>query len=120
MPETRGLAWRSGRAWRETALVALLLIALAVVLTWPATPRLGSAVHDLGDPVLTTWILAWDVHALTTAPLRRFDANAFHPRRFTLAYTEHLLGLIPLAGAARLAGASSSLPTTSSGWRRSR
>ena len=29
----------------------------------------------------------------------------FHPRRWTLAYTEHLLGLVPLVGLARLAGA---------------
>ena len=60
---------------------------------------------DLGDPLLTTWILAWDVHALTTAPLRLLDANMFHPHRWTLAYTEHLLGLVPLVGPARLAGA---------------
>jgi len=96
---------RSGRAWRDTALVALLLLALAVVLTWPVTTHLGSAASDLGDPVLTTWILAWNIHALTAAPLRLFDANMFHPRRWALAYTEHLLGLVPFVGAARLIGA---------------
>lgn len=94
-----------GRPWLESVLVAVLLVALAVALTWPAAARLGSAVSDLGDPVLTTWILAWDVHALAAAPLRLFDANMFHPRRWTLAYTEHLLGLVPLVGLARLAGA---------------
>jgi hypothetical protein len=85
--------------------VLLLLAALAVALTWPAAARLGSMARDLGDPLLTTWILAWDVHALATTPFRLFDANMFHPRRGTLAYTEHLLGLVPFAGAARLAGA---------------
>jgi hypothetical protein len=84
----------------------LLLVALAAVLTWPAAALLGSTVPDLGDPVLTTWILAWDVHALGATPLRLFDANMFHPRRWTLAYTEHLLGLVPLAWPARLLGAS--------------
>jgi hypothetical protein len=90
---------------RQSLLVALLLTVLAVVLTWPAAAELGTMVADLGDPLLTTWILAWDVHALATAPLRFFDANMFHPRRGTLAYTEHLVGLLPLVEPARLAGA---------------
>ena len=94
---------------RETALVVLLLAALTVLLTWPAPALLGSAVTDLGDPILTTWILAWDVHALGAAPLRLFDANMFHPRRRTLAYTEHLLGLVPLVWPIRLLGAESLL-----------
>jgi hypothetical protein len=93
------------RAVGRSALVFALLTALAVGLTWPATAHLGSVVVDLGDPLLTTWILAWDVHALTMAPFRFFDANMFHPHRFTLTYTEHLLGLVPLVLPARLAGA---------------
>jgi hypothetical protein len=102
--ETRGPTPRAGRV-RESVLVALLLTALAIVLTWPAAAFLGSTVSDLGDPVLTIWILAWDVHALGATPLRLFDANMFHPRRGTLAYTEHLLGLVPLVWPARLLGA---------------
>ena len=94
-----------GRGAGQSALALLLLGALAVVLTWPAAVHLGSVVVDPGDPLLTTWILAWDVHALTTAPLRFFDANMFHPHRWTLAYTEHLVGLLPLVAPARLAGA---------------
>ena len=94
-----------GRWWAQSVLVALLLTVLAVVLTWPAAARLDTMAVDLGDPLLTTWILAWDVHALATAPLRFFDANMFYPRRETLAYTEHLVGLLPLVGPARLAGA---------------
>jgi hypothetical protein len=81
------------------------LTALAVLLTWPAAAHLGAVAADLGDPLLTTWILAWDVHALATAPLRFFDANMFHPHRQTLAYTEHLVGLVPLVAPLRLLGA---------------
>jgi hypothetical protein len=88
----------------ESLAVATGLTILAVILTWPAVAHLGSAAPDLGDPLLTTWILAWDVHALATAPLRFFDANMFYPYRGTLAYTEHLLGLVPLVLPARLAG----------------
>jgi hypothetical protein len=102
-----------GASVGESVGVLLLLTAVAIVLTWPATARLGSAVIDLGDPLLTTWILAWDVHALRTAPFRFFDANMFHPHRWALAYTEHLLGRVPLVGLARLAAACSS-PTISS------
>ena len=104
-PTTAPPADGCARGWGQSAAVFLLLTALAIVLTWPAAARLGSAVVDLGDPLLTTWILAWDVHALRTAPFRFFDANMFHPHRWALAYTEHLLGLVPLVGLARLAGA---------------
>jgi hypothetical protein len=90
--------------WRQSAATAALLVALAAVLTWPLLPRLGSAVADLGDPLLTSWTLAWDLHALRHAPLGLFDANMFHPHRWTLAYTEPLLGLLPLALPVRLAG----------------
>lgn len=48
------------------------------------------------DVYLTMWILAWDVHALTTAPGRLFDANIFHPAPTTLALAEHMLGILPL------------------------
>jgi hypothetical protein len=45
---------------------------------------------DIGDPLLNTWILAWDAHALLTDPLHLFDANIFYPLPNTLAYSEHL------------------------------
>jgi hypothetical protein len=91
--------------WPESTFVALLLVVLAVILTWPVAAHLDSTAANLGDPLLTTWILAWDVHALMTAPLRFLDANMFHPHRWTLAYTEHLLGLVPLVALPRLADA---------------
>ncbi|HEY7139832.1 MAG TPA: hypothetical protein VIE44_07030, partial [Methylomirabilota bacterium] len=104
-PGAAPAAERRGRGWGQSALVLLLLTALAVLLTWPAAAHLGAVAADLGDPLLTTWILAWDVHALATAPLRFFDANMFHPHRQTLAYTEHLVGLVPLVAPLRLLGA---------------
>ncbi|MBI3455349.1 MAG: hypothetical protein HY002_06135 [Candidatus Rokubacteria bacterium] len=92
------------RPARTSAAVAALLGAAAVLLTWPLAVRLPSAVNDLGDPLFNGWILAWDLHALATEPLRLFDANIFYPRRWTLAYSDHLLGLLPLAAPVRLAG----------------
>jgi hypothetical protein len=105
LPSQPAAAPGRGRGGRQSALVVLLLAAVAVVLTWPAAAHLSSVAFDRGDPLLTTWILAWDLHALATAPLRFFDANMFHPNRGTLAYTEHLVGLVPLVAPARLAGA---------------
>jgi hypothetical protein len=46
--------------------------------------------NDIGDPLLNTWILAWDSHALLTDPLNFFNANIFYPLPNTLAYSEHL------------------------------
>ena len=75
---------------------------LTLVGTYPAWQNLaGAAPGDIGDPLLNTWILAWDVHALLTHPWRLFDANIFYPLPNTLAYSEHLLStaglVLPLA-----------------------
>lgn len=62
-------------------------------------PRLdGGAMSWLlgSDVFLTTWILAWDRHALWTDPLGLLDANIFHPAAWSLAYSENLLGAMPL------------------------
>ncbi len=90
----------------ESGTVALLLVAATALLTWPLVAVLGSAVVDVGDPLFLAWTLAWDLHALATAPLRLFDANIFYPSRWTLAFSDHLLGLLPLAAPAALAGGS--------------
>lgn len=50
------------------------------------------------DQNLILWILAWDWHALTTAPLSLFDAPIHHPALRTLAGSEHMLGIVPLSG----------------------
>ncbi len=66
---------------------------LACLATHPLWQQLSSAVpSDIGDPLLNTWILAWDAHALLTHPLHLFDANIFFPLSNALAYSEHLLG----------------------------
>src|SRR5262249_51633132 len=82
--------------------------AIAVLGTWPMAAHLHTHVVDPGtDPLaafwskladvhLTVWILAWDVHALMTAPVALFDANIFHPAPRTLALSENLLGALPV------------------------
>jgi len=74
--------------------VLFLYMLIAIAATHPLWLHLASAVpSDIGDPLLNTWILAWDTHALTTAPLSLFQANIFYPLPNTLAFSEHLLGI---------------------------
>ena len=68
-----------------------LLVAAAIAVTWPLALHLANGVTDFGDPLLNSWILAWDAHALATSPRHLFDANIFYPESWTLAYSETLL-----------------------------
>lgn len=68
-----------------------LLVAAAIAVTWPLAVHLANGVTDFGDPLLNSWILAWDAHALATSPRHLFDANIFYPESWTLAYSETLL-----------------------------
>jgi hypothetical protein len=82
-------ARRSGSALNF--LVLLLYLALSLILTYPLLFNLSRAVpNDIGDPLLNTWILAWDSQAWLSQPLRLFDANIFYPLPNTLAFSEHL------------------------------
>lgn len=72
--------------------VAGLFLLLSLVMTYPLALRLGSSVRDSGDPLLNTWILAWDMDHLVHANfVGFFDANIFYPQPKTLAYSEFLL-----------------------------
>src|SRR5688572_13499842 len=75
--------------FRDACVATAVAMFLAVLLTWPLTPRLGSAGRfDSGDARHGMWNVAWVAHALTTQPGALFDANIFHPNRGTLAYSE--------------------------------
>src|SRR5689334_10072890 len=62
-------------------------------MTWPLVLHLRTAVPAPGDPFLNTWILDWDWYATFHRPLHLFQANAFHPARDSLAFSENLYGL---------------------------
>jgi hypothetical protein len=84
------------RAGREAAIFCAYLL-MAIVVTWPLAARLDTAVSDLGDPLLNAWIIDWDCHALTHAPLHIFDAPIFYPSKLPLAYSENLIGIALVA-----------------------
>ena len=67
----------------------LAAAALACLFTYPLVPgidHLGRVNTD--DGRWSIWVVAWVAHALTTDPIRLFDANIFYPHRLTLAFSE--------------------------------
>src|SRR5690348_4424816 len=80
----------------EWTVVAVLATALAVVMTWPTLAHATTSLpQDWGDPTLQAWQVAWDGHALLTDPVRLWQANAFYPERYSLAFSDSLLGYAP-------------------------
>jgi hypothetical protein len=75
----------------ELAGVALLLVLLTVLVTWPQARQLSTGVSDFGDPLMNSWALAWVAHTLPSRPAELFDANIFYPEKRTLAYSETLI-----------------------------
>src|SRR6516165_2672451 len=83
--------------WKPVLAALVAYSALTIAYTWPL-PRhvLHGVAHDLGDPILNTWILWWTTQAV---PLTAhwWNAPIFFPAPWTFAFSEHLLGLAPIA-----------------------
>ena len=75
----------------------LAYLVLAVVFTWPLSAHLTRALGGGLDPLLQTWVLAWDAHALLTDPRTVWHAPIFFPYPETLAYSDHHLLLAVIA-----------------------
>jgi hypothetical protein len=72
-------------------------LALTIAYAWPLPAHLLHGVaHDPGDPIVVSWILWWTTNAV---PLTAawWNAPTFFPASGTFAFSEHLLGLAPLA-----------------------
>jgi hypothetical protein len=79
-------------------LMALLAyIGLTLLRFSPLLPWLAAGLHDRSDTALNTWIIAWQAHVLPRAPLALFNAPIFHPLPNTLALSEILWPVAPLA-----------------------
>lgn len=95
------------RARTRDAAVALLYCLVTVWWTWPLPALwrdhlLYPSDGELGvlaraDAYLIVWILSWVAHAVHD-PLHLFDGNIFHPAPLSLAFSEHLIGYLPLFG----------------------
>jgi len=82
---------------RNAASVAFVsYLAVTAVLAFPLVRSLSVRFpSDPADPVLNAWILWWNTQAL---PLTQqwWHAPAFYPTPNIMAYSEHLVGLIPI------------------------
>ena len=100
---------RMAQAVRRHARAASLafFVALAIVHTWPLATDPGRlSRNDNGDAVLNEWILSWVAHQAVHDPLHLYDANIFHPERYTLAYSEAMIVQSALGAPLRWLGAS--------------
>jgi F5/8 type C domain-containing protein len=82
---------------RPFALAGALYFVLSCAVTWPLVSHLGTHVaNDLGDPLLNMWIMAWNAHEM---PLTAawWNQAQFFPIEGVTAFSEHLLGLSPIA-----------------------
>lgn len=80
-------------------LYAVTWLALMTVgLTYPLILDPASLVKDHGDPLLNSWILAWEWSQVQELDLRGFfDTNIFYPHSNTLAYSEVLIPQLVVA-----------------------
>src|SRR2546423_451663 len=66
-----------------------LYVVVTIVMTWPLAAGLAHDVPgDFGDPLFTSWVLAWDATHLGRG---WWSANIFAPHPLSLAYSEHFL-----------------------------
>jgi hypothetical protein len=77
---------------RETLIIIILFTVLTLIMTYPLIFNMGSAVKDRGDPLLNSWILAWNCHKIAGLDISHiFNGNIFYPHERTIAYSEFLL-----------------------------
>lgn len=88
--------------WRaRAAITALFPLCLYIVVSAALFPSVMTHLSDalpvaLTDPPSQVWVLAWDVHALTTDPTHLYDGNIFYPLRQTLAFQDTGLSMMPI------------------------
>ncbi|MEO8259635.1 MAG: discoidin domain-containing protein [Acidobacteriota bacterium] len=103
IPVRRRAGWRSAAIW---TLAAAFYGALTIVQTWPLVTRLADVLpHDLGDPGLNAWIIWWNAQAVPLTE-RWWNAPIFFPSSGTLAFSESLLGLLPITAPIQWLGGS--------------
>jgi hypothetical protein len=89
------------RRWVRAATIFAGYAAVLGWLTWPLAASIATrlpythAVAQTDVPYIT-WALAWQSHALATAPARWADANIYHPAPNALFYGDPGLGALPL------------------------
>ena len=70
---------------------AAVILALAVLHTWPLATDPGNLSRHNDDEWLNAWAVSWIAHQVPRNPLDLFGANMFYPADEALAYTEPLI-----------------------------
>lgn len=78
-------------SWQKEAAIFGLFLLLSLLFSTPLVANIATTVHDPVDPLLNTWIIAWDQHALVADPAHLLDANIFHPYEGALLFSETLI-----------------------------
>jgi hypothetical protein len=77
------------RGLAEATAVVLAGAALTSVLTYPLAFRIDRVGRvNTDDGRWSIWVVSWVAHALTTDPVRVYQANIFYPQRNALAFSE--------------------------------
>jgi hypothetical protein len=82
---------------RAAVLTCVFCLLWAAAMLWPALGAPGDRIlMDIGDPVLNASILEWNARTLPLSE-KWWNFPAFAPADGISAFTEHLLGLYPVA-----------------------
>ena len=82
------------RNTRAVCAALLGYLVLAAAYTWPLPIKLNGVPHDLGDPLLTTWLMWWSgTQGGVPLTAHWWNAPIFYPAPGTFAFSENLLGL---------------------------
>src|SRR5262249_37120064 len=74
----------------------LLYVAITVAMAYPVLRHVGSVIpHDLGDPILNTWVLWWSSKQVPLSTVW-WNAPMFFPAPDVMALSELLIGLLPI------------------------
>jgi hypothetical protein len=77
--------------------VGLAYCLLTCALTFPLVLHLTDRVpHDLGDPLLNTWLLWWNARKMPFSA-GWWNGTFFYPLPGVMSFSEHLVGLSPIA-----------------------
>lgn len=86
------------RGARAVALASLGYTLFALAYTWPLPIKLNGVPHDLGDPLLTTWLMWWSgTQGGVPLTAHWWNAPIFFPAQGIFAFSENLLGFMPIA-----------------------
>ncbi len=69
-------------------LTFLFFLTGSMYVTFPLVFHLQDSLPGLGDELLITWILNWNIHALQHDILHIFNANIFYPFNNSLAFSD--------------------------------